>query len=232
MPDARRHRACDQLERSVPPRAAAEADRHRRRRLYRQRVRRHLPRVRKPRDAGQPDRRDPAAATTSRSSTGCSRFRCARASTSSSTRRSSGSSSGDDGTLHVAMTGCDDIHADEVLFATGRRPNTEDMGLEEAGVELGDKGADQGRCRQPHLGAVDLRGRRRHRSRAAHAGGDPRGAGVRRHLLRQQAAPGRLWLHPVRGVQPSAARRRGHDRGRRRATSSARSGPTPPTSAR
>src|SRR5437764_1792645 len=47
---------------------------------------------------------------------------------------------GDDGMLHVAMTGCDDIHADEVLFATGRRPNIENMGLEAAGVELGDKG--------------------------------------------------------------------------------------------
>src|SRR5437764_6423591 len=46
----------------------------------------------------------------------------------------------DDGMLHVAMTGCDDIHADEVLFATGRRPNIENMGLETAGVELGDKG--------------------------------------------------------------------------------------------
>jgi glutathione reductase (NADPH) len=46
----------------------------------------------------------------------------------------------DDGKLHVAMTGCDDIQADEVLFATGRRPNIENMGLEEVGVELGDKG--------------------------------------------------------------------------------------------
>src|SRR5437763_2085145 len=46
----------------------------------------------------------------------------------------------DDGTLHVTMTGCDDIHADEVLFATGRQPNTENLGLAEAGVELGDKG--------------------------------------------------------------------------------------------
>jgi glutathione reductase (NADPH) len=45
----------------------------------------------------------------------------------------------DDGKLHVAMTGCDDIHADEVLFATGRRPNIENMGLEDAGVEVGDK---------------------------------------------------------------------------------------------
>jgi glutathione reductase (NADPH) len=46
----------------------------------------------------------------------------------------------DDGTLHVTMTGCDDIQADQVLFATGRNPNTMGLGLEAAGVELGEKG--------------------------------------------------------------------------------------------
>src|SRR5438105_9801298 len=46
----------------------------------------------------------------------------------------------DDCTLHVAMTGCHDIDPDQAPFATGRRPNIEDMGLEAAGVELGDKG--------------------------------------------------------------------------------------------
>ncbi len=46
----------------------------------------------------------------------------------------------DDGTLHVGMSGCDDLEVDELLFATGRRPNTKDLGLEEAGVELGDEG--------------------------------------------------------------------------------------------
>ena len=45
-----------------------------------------------------------------------------------------------EGMLHVAMTGCDDIEADEVLFATGRVPNTENMGLDAAGVEIGEKG--------------------------------------------------------------------------------------------
>ena len=45
-----------------------------------------------------------------------------------------------DGGLHLAMTGCDDIEADAVLFATGRNPNTEGLGLAEAGVALGDKG--------------------------------------------------------------------------------------------
>jgi glutathione reductase (NADPH) len=46
----------------------------------------------------------------------------------------------DDGMLHVAMSGCDDMQADQVLFATGRKPNTGGMGLEEAGVEIGPKG--------------------------------------------------------------------------------------------
>jgi glutathione reductase (NADPH) len=44
------------------------------------------------------------------------------------------------GQPHVAMTGCDDIETDAVLFAVGRRPNIENLGLEAAGVELGDKG--------------------------------------------------------------------------------------------
>ncbi len=43
--------------------------------------------------------------------------------------------------LSVAMTGCDDLEADAVLFATGRVPNVEGLGLAEAGVELNSKGA-------------------------------------------------------------------------------------------
>ena len=45
-----------------------------------------------------------------------------------------------DGSLHVSMSGCDDIEADQVLFATGRRPNTSGLGLEATGVEVGEKG--------------------------------------------------------------------------------------------
>ena len=45
-----------------------------------------------------------------------------------------------DGLLHVAMTGCDDIEVDQVLFATGRSPNTAGLGLEHVGVEMGEKG--------------------------------------------------------------------------------------------
>jgi len=45
-----------------------------------------------------------------------------------------------DGKLLVAMTGCDDMEVDQLLFAVGRRPNIENLGLEVAGVGLGDKG--------------------------------------------------------------------------------------------
>src|SRR3954467_7226113 len=44
----------------------------------------------------------------------------------------------DAGMLHICMTGCDDIEADQRLFAPGRKPNTANLGLEEAGVELGE----------------------------------------------------------------------------------------------
>ena len=46
----------------------------------------------------------------------------------------------DDGGLAIDMEGCDDLEADALLFATGRIPNVEGLGLDEAGVELGDKG--------------------------------------------------------------------------------------------
>jgi glutathione reductase (NADPH) len=46
----------------------------------------------------------------------------------------------DDGKLHIAMTGCDDIEADQLLFALGRKANTENMGLDTAGVALGERG--------------------------------------------------------------------------------------------
>jgi glutathione reductase (NADPH) len=47
----------------------------------------------------------------------------------------------DDGTLDVAMSGCDPMNVDMVLFATGRAPNTKGLGLEEVGVTLNEKGA-------------------------------------------------------------------------------------------
>ena len=46
-----------------------------------------------------------------------------------------------DGTLRVSMTNHDPIDVDCVLFATGRAPNTGDLGLDSAAVDLDDKGA-------------------------------------------------------------------------------------------
>ena len=46
----------------------------------------------------------------------------------------------DDGRLSIDMEGCDDIEADAVLFAIGRIPNTQGIGLEEVGVALGERG--------------------------------------------------------------------------------------------
>jgi glutathione reductase (NADPH) len=46
----------------------------------------------------------------------------------------------DSGALRVSMTNHDDLEVDAVMFASGRVPNTAGIGLESAGVELGDKG--------------------------------------------------------------------------------------------
>ena len=46
-----------------------------------------------------------------------------------------------DGTLTVYMGGHDPIDCDALLFATGRKPKTEGLGLEHAGVELDEQGA-------------------------------------------------------------------------------------------
>ncbi|HEU5067497.1 MAG TPA: glutathione-disulfide reductase [Sphingomicrobium sp.] len=47
----------------------------------------------------------------------------------------------EDGRVRARMSGCDDIEADQVLFAIGRVPNTKGLGCDVAGVKLNDKGA-------------------------------------------------------------------------------------------
>src|SRR5690606_7746001 len=51
-----------------------------------------------------------------------------------------GISKNEDGSLRISMTNHDDLDVDCVMFATGRLPNTEGLGLENAGVELGERG--------------------------------------------------------------------------------------------
>ena len=48
---------------------------------------------------------------------------------------------GGDGELKVHMSGCDPIEADMLMYAIGRQPNTEGLGLESAGVEIDGAGA-------------------------------------------------------------------------------------------
>ena len=52
--------------------------------------------------------------------------------------------------LHVSMTGCDDIEVDLLLFATGRQPNTEGLGLEAGRSRARRERRDQGRRGQSH----------------------------------------------------------------------------------
>jgi glutathione reductase (NADPH) len=64
----------------------------------------------------------------------------------------------DDGTLDVSMGGCDTCNVDMVMFATGRAPNTNGLGLKEAGVKLNQRGAvivdDDHRSSVPSIYAV------------------------------------------------------------------------------
>jgi glutathione reductase (NADPH) len=64
----------------------------------------------------------------------------------------------DDGSLKLTMVGCDNIIADEVLFAIGRRPNTEGLGCGDVGVDLGDncqiKVDEENRTSVPSIFAV------------------------------------------------------------------------------
>lgn len=50
---------------------------------------------------------------------------------------------GEDGCLTVKMSGHEPVTVDLVMFATGRVPNTDGLGLDSAGVTLDDKGAVQ-----------------------------------------------------------------------------------------
>ena len=65
---------------------------------------------------------------------------------------------GTDGRLHVLVTGGEAIDADQVMLAVGRLPNTENLGLERAGVKLDKLGTievdDYSRSSQPHIFAV------------------------------------------------------------------------------
>ena len=89
--------------------------------------------------------------------------------------------------LCVMLSDHEDIVVDNVMFATGRRPNVAGLGLETAGVKLDKKGAIEVNEYLADLGAAHLCGRRRHRPYRAHAGRDPRRSRLRRQRVRRQA---------------------------------------------
>ncbi len=63
-----------------------------------------------------------------------------------------------DGGLAVTLSDGDVLAADQILVATGRVPNTREIGLEEAGIELKENGAvkvdEYSRTTQPHIFAI------------------------------------------------------------------------------
>ncbi|MBR9882140.1 MAG: glutathione-disulfide reductase [Oceanospirillales bacterium] len=63
-----------------------------------------------------------------------------------------------DGSLVATLTDGSTLEADQILYATGRKPKTQGLGLEEAGVELADSGAimvnDQFQSSVPSIYAI------------------------------------------------------------------------------
>jgi glutathione reductase (NADPH) len=78
---------------------------------------------------------------------------------------------------------------DKVLFATGRRPNTDGMGLERGGRRRSAAGAGRRRRILADRRAFDLRHRRRDQPREPDPGRDPRGHGLRRDGVQRQSRP-------------------------------------------
>ncbi len=82
------------------------------------------------------------------------------------------------------------IEADKVLVSVGRRPNSEDLGLEEVGVKI-ERGFVSDRSTHAHQRARHLRDRRSGGPADAGAQGVERGRGRRRGHRRPQVGDGR-----------------------------------------
>ena len=119
--------------------------RHRRRRLYRGRVRRHLPRA----SAARSSRSSGARSCSTASTTICAsrwRRRCAAAASRSiPAPRSRASRKTPREGYTVFTTVGQEISADLVMYATGRGPNTKGLGLDAVGVKTQREGRGHGR---------------------------------------------------------------------------------------
>ena len=194
------------------PRTAAP-DRDRRRRLYRGRVRRHLPRLRVARSSRSSGARNCCTALTTISASRWRR-RCATAASRSTPARRSRASR----RTRARATACSptigqEISADLVMYATGRGPNTKGLGLAEIGIETKRNGAVIVDEWQRTQRAEHLRGRRRDRPAQPDAGGDRRGPRHRRDAVQQQPDQDGPRRRADRGVQQPADRHGRADRG-------------------
>lgn len=127
-----------------------------------------------------------------------------------------------DGSLKLHMRGCDDIEVDALLFATGRVPNTEGLGLDAAGVEVGTKGEikvdDYSRTNVDHIFAVgDVTDRVQLTPvaiREGHAFADTQFGGMDR-TVDYRCVPSAVFSHPpIAGVGLTESQARdayGHD---------------------
>ena len=79
------------------------------------------------------------------------------------------------------------LTVDQVLVATGRRPNTKGLGLEKAGITVDEVGAIPGGRLFPDPHPLDLRRGRRHQPGQPDPHRHPRGPRLRRYGLRRQA---------------------------------------------
>ena len=107
--------------------------------------------------------------------------------------------------------GAPDVTGSHLLLAVGRRPNTDDLGLDAAGVAVDERGYivvdDELRTSVPwHLGARGLQWEGR-----VHAHVVQRRRDRRREPARGRYAPGQRSHSRLRPVRRSAARPRGHD---------------------
>ena len=141
-----RHRACDLVERGARPAEPAAPHRHRRRRLYRGRVRRHLQRLRQRGRRDHPRARSCSTASTTMSASPWRRRCAAAASRSTPAPRSRASTSTARGLLGLHDRSARRSRPICVMYATGRKPeHASGLGLAEVGVEINENGAVVGR---------------------------------------------------------------------------------------
>ena len=92
------------------------------------------------------------------------------------------------------------LTADQMMLAIGRIPNTENLGLEAAGVDDRQARRDHRRRLFAHQCRQHLVDRRRHQPGPTDAGGDPRGDVLRRDGVQGQSDQPGPRHHPDRGV--------------------------------